>query len=195
MTKASPERYNSVAIILHWTIALLVIGQLAGGLIMTKLPKDLLELKFQMIQLHKSFGITILLLTFIRLGWRLAHKAPPFPAVMSKWEKLAARSVHVLFYVLLIVTPLLGWAVVSSSPLAKTVHTYLFGVVYWPHMPFFDGVADRKALSHEIAEFHEKAAFIMIGLIVLHVSAALKHHFFNHDRVLSNMLPFVRSRA
>jgi cytochrome b561 len=85
-----------------------------------------------------------------------------------------------------------GWLVVSSSPFADSVQTYLFGVIHWPHLPFFENAADRKELSHGFAELHEYLAFAMIGLLGLHVLAALKHHFINRDAVLSHMIPFVR---
>ncbi len=195
MSHQSQDRYTSVAIILHWLIALLVIGQLAGGIYMHKLPDTDAALKFELYQLHKSSGITILLLTLVRLGWRLTHKAPPLPAAMAGWEILAARGAHVGFYILLIAMPLVGWAIVSSSPLADSVQTYLFGVIHWPHLPFFEGVADRKGLSHDIAEIHEYLGFAMIGLIALHVGAALKHQFINRDTVLAHMLPIARRRA
>ena len=142
--------------------------------------------------LHRSLGMTILLLSLLRLGWRLTHKPPPLPPAMPGWEKLAARVSHAGFYVLLLVIPLVGWLIVSSSPFADSVQTYLFGVVHWPHLPFFDGVADRKALSHNFAEVHEYLGFAMIGLIGLHVLAALKHHFVDDDSVLGHMIPFVR---
>lgn len=193
MTAAS--RYTSVAIALHWLIALMLIGQLAGGLYMTKLPDTEPALKFQLYQLHKSFGVTILMLTLVRIGWRLTHKPPALPEKMPWWERFLARGAHFGFYVLLIVIPLVGWAVVSSSPFADSVQTYLFGVIHWPHLPFFEGVADRKELSHDIAEIHEYLAFAMIGLIGLHVAAALKHQVIERDEVLSHMLPFLRRRA
>ncbi len=193
--KAGVDRYSSVAIALHWLIALMVIGQIAGGLYMHNLPKEQAELKFQLYQLHKSFGVTVLFLTMLRLGWRLSHKAPPLPAAMPAWEKAAARGAHVGFYVLLVALPLVGWLIVSSSPYADSVQTYLFGVIHWPHLPFFDGVEDRKALSHDFAEIHEYLAFAMIGLIGLHVAAALKHHFINKDTVLAHMLPAAGRRA
>lgn len=195
MTAAAGARYTSVAIALHWLIALMVIGQLAGGIYMHKLPDDQAELKFQLYQLHKSFGISILLLTVVRLFWRLTHKAPPLPEKMAGWEKFLARGAHFGFYVLLIALPLVGWAVVSSSPLADSVQTYLFGIVHWPHLPFFEGVADRKALSREIAEIHEYLAFAMIGLIGLHVAAAFKHQVVDRDEVLSHMAPFLRKNT
>lgn len=195
MTGEAAKSYTRVAIILHWLIALMVIGQLAGGLYMQDLPDAETDLKFRLFQLHKSFGVTILLLTLVRLGWRLTHKAPPLPEAMPALEKLAARGAHVGFYILLIALPLVGWAVVSSSPFADSVKTYLFGVIYWPHLPFFEGVADRKGLSHDLAEVHEYLAFAMIGLLALHVAAALKHQFINRDSVLSHMLPALKPRA
>lgn len=195
MTAAESRRYTGVAVALHWLIALMVIGQLAGGLYMTKLPDTEPALKFQLYQLHKSFGVTILMLTLVRIGWRLTHKPPALPEKMPGWERLLARGAHFGFYVLLIVIPLVGWAVVSSSPFADSVQTYLFGVVHWPHLPFFEGVADRKGLSHDIAEIHEYLAFAMIGLIGLHVAAALKHQVVDRDEVLSHILPFIRKRA
>lgn len=194
MSAAAKDRYTSVAIALHWLIALMVIGQLAGGFIMHDLPKEQADLKFQLFQLHKSFGISVLLLTLIRLGWRLTHKPPALPEKMAGWERFLARGAHVGFYVLLIALPLVGWAVVSSSPLADSVQTYLFGVVHWPHLPFFEGVENRKEFSHEIAEIHEYLAFAMIALIGLHVAAALKHQIIDRDAVLGHMLPMLKKK-
>lgn len=189
----SAERgsYTPVAIGLHWLIATLAIGQIAGGLYMEGLPDSADAERFQLIQLHKSFGITILLLTLGRLAWRLGHKPPPLPAAMPGWQKTAARGLHIGFYVLLIGVPLGGWAMVSASPLAETVKTYLFGVVPWPHLPFFDGVEDRRGLAHDISEMHELGAKLMLAMIVLHVGAALKHWLMDGDGVLESMLPFM----
>ncbi len=191
ITTADRQSYTSVAIALHWTIALLAIGQIAGGLYMAGLPDSAGAEKVALFQLHKSFGITILLLTLARLGWRLTHKAPPLPGAMPGWQKTTARVTHWMFYALLIGLPLGGWAAVSASPFAETVKTYLFGVVPWPHLPFFDGVADRKGLAHDIAELHELGAKFMIALIVLHIGAAVKHWLMDSDDVLESMLPFM----
>lgn len=187
MTDSS--RYTSVAIALHWLIAIIVVGNLAGGFFMHNLPQEQQALKFELYQWHKSFGVTVLLLTLVRIGWRLTHKPPALPAAMPGWEKAAARAAHFGFYVLLLAMPLVGWAVVSSSPFADSVQTYLFGVIHWPHLPFFEGIENRKDVSHQFAEMHETLAFAMIGLIVLHLGAALKHQFINRDGVLAHMLP------
>lgn len=191
MTPADRQSYTTVAIALHWLIAMLALGQVAGGLYIEELPDSATAEKVSLLQLHKSFGITILLLTLGRLGWRLTHPAPPLPAAMPGWQKSVARGVHVGFYVLLIGVPLGGWAMVSASPFAETVKTYLFGVVPWPHLPFFDGVEDRRGLAQDIAEMHELGAKLMLGLVVLHVGAAMKHWLMDGDGVLESMLPFM----
>lgn len=188
----SVTRYSDIAIALHWLIAALLIGQLIGGLYMVEIPDEQTSWKFQVFQLHKSFGITILLLTAVRLIWRLTHQPPALPAAMPVWERLAARTTHVGFYVLLIVIPLLGWAYVSTAPL--NVPTVLFGIIPLPHMPFFEGVQDSKEIAELFEESHEIAAKLVIALIALHVAAALKHHFIDKDDVLARMLPLLRTR-
>lgn len=186
------SRYSSGAIVLHWLIAILVIGQIAGGLYMAGIPDEQASLKFEVFQWHKSFGITILLLTLLRIIWWLTHRPPALPASMPGWEKAAARASHFGFYLLLVAMPLLGWAYVSVAPL--NVPTMLFGVIHWPHMPFFEGVTDRKEVAEIFAESHEIAAFAAIGLLLLHVAAALKHHLISRDDVLARMLPHVKPR-
>lgn len=186
------SQYSKVAIVLHWLIALLIIGQLTIGFYMVGIPKEQAALKLEIYQLHKSSGITILLLTAARLLWRLTHPAPALPEGMKRWEKFAAHGTHYAFYVLLFVIPLLGWAYVSVAPL--NVPTMLFGVIHWPHMPFFEGVENRKEVAEIFAESHEVAAKAAIALLVLHVAAALKHHWLDGDDVLSRMLPLVRAR-
>jgi len=141
-------RYSKVAIALHWLIALLIIGQLAGGKIM--MAMDGSPLKFELFQLHKSFGIVILLLSLLRLGWRLTHKAPPLPNTMPPHEKLAAKISHIGFYGLMIGIPLAGWAMVSAAPIRIT--TKLFDVVKWPDMPLIER---SETMEKVFAQTHE----------------------------------------
>jgi cytochrome b561 len=185
------DRYTTVAITLHWLIAFLLICQILGGLTMVRM-EDGDPLKFQIYQTHKSFGITILLLTLIRLGWRLTHKPPPLPAAMPQWERIAARGTHAAFYVLLIVVPLLGWSYVSASPFQAP--TMLFGQVHLPHLPL-QGFDEQKDVAEFFEESHELAAKTTLVLLLVHVAAALKHQFVNRDEVLSHMLPFLRRKG
>lgn len=182
----SDARYNNVAIVLHWTIAIIIIGQIAGGLYMHGLPNSS-PIKFDLYQLHKSFGLSVLALSLFRLGWRFTHKTPPLPAAMPGWQKIAAKGTHWLFYFLMLMTPFAGWAIVSASP--TEIPTKWFGLIPIPHLPFFADVVDREAMEHGIAERHEQFAFAILFLLVLHVGAALKHHFADKDGVLRSMIP------
>ena len=188
------ERYTTVAIVLHWAIALLIIGQLIGGKIMVDFLADGSSLKFELYQWHKSFGVTILLLSLARAVWRLTHRPPALPAHMKSWERIGARISHVGFYLLIIGAPLAGWALVSASPFAASVPTYLFGFIPWPHLPFFEGVEDRKAVAELIAEIHEYMGFAIVLLLVVHIGAALKHHFVDRDGVFTRMAPWIVNR-
>lgn len=191
MTAAPSGRYTRVAIALHWLTALAVLALLAIGLAMTQM--DLAPLRrFQLYQAHKSIGITVLLLSLLRIGWRLVHPAPPLPAAMPRIERRAASAAHGLLYVLLIGMPMTGWAVVSASPF--NLPTLLYGAIPWPHLPGFASLADKAAAEKALALVHASGAWILIALLVLHVGAALRHHLLLRDDILRRMLPFARPR-
>lgn len=180
-------RYTNTAIALHWIIAVSIIALLILGLTMEDFPKQYQALAYQT---HKSLGLTVLILSIVRIIWRLTHKAPPYPESMKLWEKVAAQLVHVGLYVLMLALPLTGWALVSSSPLGYP--TIWFGLFEWPALPFFANVEDKKAISDAFGEVHESLAWICIALVALHVGAALKHQFINHDGIMARMLPWLR---
>jgi len=180
--------YSRIAISLHWMMAILIIGQIIGGVVMHNM--DPTSLKFSLYQWHKSFGILILGLSLLRLVWRLTHKAPALPKDMKPFEVLAAKFTHVAFYALMIGIPLSGWAMVSASETG--IDTVLFKLIPWPEMP---GIADSEVLETRLKDLHEILAKATIVLIVLHVGAALKHHFVNRDTVLSRMLPIIKPKS
>ena len=190
------QGYSRVAIALHWLIALAIILQLASGLWMVDaLTEQATQmLAFQVYQWHKSLGLTVLILSLLRLFWRLSHRAPDLPAGMTGWERFAAKATHVLFYVIMIALPLTGWVLVSASKLG--LPTLYWGLFEWPHLPFGALAADAKAALESVGgEAHELLAYLTIGLLLLHVGAALKHHAIDRDDVLSRMLPFLRRTA
>ncbi|MEO0398845.1 MAG: cytochrome b [Pseudomonadota bacterium] len=187
------DRYTAVAIALHWIIAAMILGQIIGGMYMAGLPLG--SEKFELYQAHKSFGITVLFLSLVRLAWRLAHRPPPLPDGMENWERMAARASHIVFYALMIGVPLGGWAVVSASPLAESVPTLLFGVIPWPHLPFFAGFENREGIAEALAGMHGLAGISILGLLLVHVGAALQHHLIKQDDVLARMLPFLRKSS
>ena len=185
------DRYTAVAVALHWLIGIAVIGMLASGLVMVRLihEKATQAQGFRLFQLHKSIGITILILAVLRLLWRLAHPAPPPPAGMPAWEHRAASATHVLLYGFIIGMPLLGWAYVSASPF--TVPTVLFGLVPWPHVPglvTMSGAA-KAATAPVLRMLHDDGGYALIAFVALHAGAALRHYFLLHDTVLQRMVP------
>ena len=189
----SDTRYTKVAITLHWVIALAILIQLGTGIIMgfDLMAKPVL---FHMFQFHKSMGLTVLVLSLFRLFWRLTHKAPSLPSHMPAWEKFAAKASHYLFYVFMIGVPLTGWLIVSSSSFG--LPTMWFNLFEWPHIPGIEHLADAtKDQVHEVAEeSHSVMAYATLALLGLHIAAALKHHFIDHDEVLHHMIPCIKQR-
>jgi cytochrome b561 len=162
------QRYSRGAILFHWIIAVLVLVNLWIGIVGGSMSA------------HKAIGITVLALTIGRIGWRLGHAPPPLPPQLASWERTAAKASHVLFYVLLLLVPLTGWAMVSG---AKRYPLDWFGLFPLPYLPISSSAAH---LGHEL---HEVVGFGMAGLVALHIAAALRHHFLLRDGVLSRMLP------
>ena len=176
--KTVSSRYTTVAIILHWVMAALILFMIWLGWNM-----DGNEARYQ---LHKSIGITLLFLTVTRILWRAANPPPPLPNEMPTHEKLASHLVHIAFYGLMIILPLAGWVLVSTSKFK--VPTVLFGSISWPHLPAPDFL--RGDIAHTIIEtIHSKGAWLLIILLVLHVAGAVKHEIGGEDGVLKKMLP------
>lgn len=177
------RRYTRVAIVLHWLSALCVLGLIGMGLLMVH--GDLAPLhRFQLYQWHKSVGITVLLLTVLRLAWRLGHKPPAHPDGMPARERRAAAVAHLTLYGLLVGLPLVGWALVSLSPFA--IPTVLFGRIPWPHLPL-SGLVDPAAGEAVMKRVHAYGAWFLGLLVLLHVGAALRHHWVLRDGVLRRM--------
>ncbi|MDB5526996.1 MAG: cytochrome [Devosia sp.] len=187
----SSVRYTMVAIILHWVMAL-GIGLLAVmGWVMVHAKLDPPQL-FQLYQLHKSIGITLLLAAVFRLVWRLTHRPPPLPETMPPLERAAAKGGHLLLYLFLFGLPLTGWALVSSS--VFNIPTVLYGVISWPDLPFLSTLADKAPVEAVLKLMHAYGAYALIALVGLHAAAALRHHFIVKDDVLLGMLPSLVAR-
>jgi len=177
------NRYSTVSLILHWLIAVLVVTQI--GLIWAHEATDG-PISREFVNLHKSVGLSILVLTLVRLGWRIANPAIPLPLEMPRWQKLLARTNHVLFYVLLLAMPLVGWA--ASSAAGRDI--VWFGLFNWPLLPIGGG----REMAGDLMDVHETAAKLLIFLVVLHIVGALKHQFIDRDNVLHRMIPLIPRR-
>lgn len=182
----NPRRYSSVAIFLHWTIAALIAWNLVLGFRMhaaTGLRQ------FNLFQLHKSIGISILLLSVGRLLWRIGHRPPPFASDMKAWEKTLAQFVHASLYSIMIFMPLTGWILVSTSSL--NIPTLLFQVVPWPYLPGFhdlDSVA-KSQLNAGFGWTHMVLAWGALALIALHLGGVLKHLLVDRAAAVESMMP------
>ena len=175
------RRYSAVAMVFHWAIAILVI---MNWLIADRAH----ELKgadgAALFAYHKAWGMLILALTLGRLAWRLTHPVPPLSDRYATWERMLARTVHIIFYVLLIGLPLGAWY--ANSLGGKAVD--FFGLFTIPALP----VGPDKQLSHQIFELHHTGGMFLIYLAGLHLLGALKHTLFDRDGELFKMLPFGR---
>lgn len=182
-TTTDSARYSRGAIILHWLIALLIIGNFVGAWVSEDLPRDQ---KMVMMGYHKATGIVILLLTLVRIGWRLINPPPPLAATLKSWEAAFARITHGLFYLLMLAVPLAGLGLHSAFGQGKPVS--IFGLFDFPALP----VGTDKPTIGLFHELHEVTATAMLVLLGLHVAAALKHQFIDRDGTLARMLPFLR---
>lgn len=176
------DRYTNVAIAFHWTIAALVLFNLWLGIAHDSLPKE-----WKVMPVHKSIGLTVLVLTLGRIAWRLAHPAPPLATDTPAWQRGTAHLTHFALYALLLIMPLTGWMMSSGgNPPRPLSWFFLFPV---PYLPVSKGAADFGHSSHVLL------GWLMLALVVLHIAAALWHHVARHDGVLARMLPFLRPRA
>ncbi len=172
------QHYSRIAKGLHWLMALLILGLLGLGFYMQGLP--LSPEKLQLYSWHKWAGVTVFLLGILRLGWRVTHQPPALPAGMPRWQQGAAEVTHLLLYLLMLAIPLSGWLMSS----AKGFQTVWFGV-----LPLPDLLAKDKTLGEQLVTLHLSLNMVLIGLLVAHVGATLKHHFIDKDDVLVRMLP------
>jgi cytochrome b561 len=168
------ERYDRVARLFHWTIAVLVILNIFGGLF-----HDALE-GIAVMPFHKATGITVLVLTLARIGWRLGHAVPPAPTDIPRWEQIAARTNHLIFYALMLLMPLTGWIMSSAGNRPLTWYG-LFDI------PKF-AVTREDAITGISGGGHMVMGYLFAALVVLHIAAALRHHFALKDGVLRRMV-------
>ncbi|AXJ95655.1 MULTISPECIES: cytochrome b [unclassified Sphingomonas] len=170
------ERYSTVAIWFHWGIAVLIIANLVIGI-----GHDSVPALRALMGAHFAIGLTVLALTVLRVAWRLGHRAPPYPAAMPAWEKGVAHANQWGLYLLMLALPLTGWLMVSGPGPSRPM-TW-FGLFIMPHLPASKAAA---GFGHEA---HGILGWAMVALVVLHVAAALRHHFVRRDQILSRMAP------
>lgn len=169
-------RYTTGAVILHWLIALALIGQIGFGWFLTSVPRGIPARSFY-VNLHKSTGLTLAVLILARLAWRLAHRPPPLPAFMRPWERNAAHWSHAALYACMIGMPLSGYIASNFSKYGVK----LFNALTLP--PW--GVDDAHTYSI-FNTTHVVLSYVFVALILVHILAALRHAI-ARDGVFSRM--------
>ncbi len=170
--------YTSTAKSLHWLMALIILGLLALGFYMQDLPFSPEKLKYY--SWHKWAGVSVFLLAFLRVFWRITHQPPALPKTMPRLMQIAAHAGHHSLYLLMFLIPLSGWLMSS----AKGFQTVWFGV-----LPIPDLVPKNKVAGDLLLTAHVWLNYSLIAILAGHVGAALKHHFIDSDDVLTRMLP------
>jgi cytochrome b561 len=194
MTVASPwtappaktvSRYSRVAMAMHWIIAGLIATQLGLGWYMNEVLPDHSPAQSQIEAIHISVGLTLLLVVAARIAWRLLNPPPPLPDGLAPWERILSKTIHAVFYLLMVILPLTGWALVSGGKRAIS-----FWGLTWPKLP---GVAALTRDQHHLLKHSH--VYILIWILViswfLHVGGALKHQF-DGKPVLWRMIPFLK---
>jgi cytochrome b561 len=193
------KRYTTIAIMLHWLIAVAILAMFAFGWYMTALPREAPEqMAYDLFDwgiytweltkpssprtfyfnLHKSIGITLLGLIIIRVLWRITHQPPAALASHKAWERKLSTGAHHLLYLLMLVIPTSGLIMSIAGK---------YGVK-WFGLDFITGF-ENQALREIFHEIHEIAGVILLAIVALHVAAALKHKFVDKDETMSRMLP------
>ncbi|MBA2711558.1 MAG: cytochrome b [Tatlockia sp.] len=175
LLKNTNNRYGIIAIALHWVIAAFMIGLTGLGIYMVSLPINLEKLKLY--GWHKEYGFFLLLLVIIRLIWRLTNKTPVLS--INAWEVLAARIVHWSFYGFMLTLPITGWLLTSAAGLPAS----FFGFITLPNL-----IAPDNQLMQVFQETHKWLGYVLIGFIICHTAAALKHHYIDKDNILMRII-------
>jgi len=176
---ASPDRasrYPLTVIALHWVTAAAVVGLVLLGWWMQTIPKEPVGPRADAYNLHKSIGLTVLVLMLVRLGWRISHRPPELPP-LPPWQAWAARAVHALLYLLMFVDAFSGYlgSAVSGFPVKY------FGVT----LPAWTGAS--PAVKDACSAIHLGASWALVVVIALHLAATLYHQWVLRDGLLLRM--------
>ncbi len=194
MMSTDTPTYNFVAILLHWLIAVLVVAMFFFGLYAHEQVEALragnaeLATVVALFNWHKTIGLVVLVLAVLRLVWRLTHKPPPLSPEVPVLERMLARLAHAAFYVLIIGIPFVGWLMISA---AESPSYFLNDTA----LPIPEIWGDDREFRETLGDVHKYAAYGIMALLVLHVAAALKHHYRDGADTLARMVPFIRPRG
>jgi cytochrome b561 len=187
-----PLHYSRAAMLFHWSIAALIFVEFALGLSFSRFnPGDAWYFRAAY-RLHMSAGMPLLVLGAASVVWRLSHIYPALPRGMHTSVRVLAKLAHALLYLFIVTVPLSGWAILSL----RNAPAGIFGKLTWPNIAYLAHMThEQRVRIHDfLLPMHSKLSYIGIGLVGLHIAAALYHHFLRGDEVLTRMLPRIRAR-
>ena len=186
---APVARYNPTAMTLHWLVASLIVINIFLGL--SGVSKGKGPAGQSIIAVHKSVGLTILLLAILRILWRIAKAPPPLPRSYSKLEQGAAHGAHYLLYALMLLLPLTGYIHDSAWKDAATHPIVLYGLVHFPRLAVVKTLdpATKAQVHSAFGAAHVYLGYALYGLLALHLLGVAKHHAVDHEAELQRMLP------
>jgi len=178
MIRNTSSSWGSVSRWFHWILGITVIGMLAYGWWMNHIPARADRLFYRSI--HADIGYVVLLLMVVRLLWRMINPAPALPSDTPRWQRISAQISHWALYIVTIMVAMLGWA---HSGAHKPDYSSWFGLFHVPQITSPD-----KATADAYEDRHIFFAYVLLALVVIHVAAALWHHFVRRDRVTARMV-------
>lgn len=210
--KSEPQRYTRIAVLLHWTIAALILLNLTLGYVMDGLS---LPWRLFVVEAHISAGLAVLLLTIVRVFWRLAHHPPEHSAEFRSWERFLANAVHLGLYGAMLLMPLSGWALISANPPRDSAgwHSQAehqppavkatlkehgpLTILHIVDVPMItplaqigstpEGLEPQKGIHDQLVRWHEAGSLLLLALLALHVAGALKHEWLDGEAELARM--------
>ncbi len=170
------DRYDTVAQVLHWLIALMIFGMFTLGLLFDSFPR---ASKTWWVNIHTCFGLVLFALVLFRLFYRIGHKPPALPPETSDLVRKSSSALHHTFYLLLVVLPVIG--IVAYVWHGRAFDYGLFKLNF--------GVAANKGIYEPAEVFHQYLGYALMGLVAVHILAAVWHHWIRKDQLISRMMP------
>lgn len=188
------DRYGAVAIAFHWSVALLLVGAVAAGLLAANADDAHVR---ALVDLHKSFGLTALVLILARVAWRATHRPPDLPGRYARWERRLAHGAHLALYAVIVALPVTGYIHDSAWKLAASHPIVLFGLFEVPRIGVIQNLdpQTKEWIHSTFSAAHTYLGYALYVLVALHLLGVVKHHLVDREPELARMLPRARSRG
>jgi len=170
-------RYDSTLRILHWAMAAIIFAAIALGVVAAFLPRGVSP-RVELLTIHKSLGMTALVLVVVRVAWRLSVGAPPYAAALGAFSRLGANAAHLALYALMVAMPVTGYvnSIAGGHPASA------FGLFDWPAL-----IARDDTLAHRASFAHYGLAWAIGAVLALHLAAVAWHVWVRRDDVFARM--------